>query len=128
MAMQKKLNQLENNICQLTHAYYDLLVIQQRYKVDNIFLKQKIEDKDRFADTLKRRIKEVEDMNRELEERGSDDRERSDLYVTKKENEMGLKDFEEMDDYISRLKKESNSPVVEHKAPKVIKVVKGGHR
>jgi len=40
--MQKKLSQLENNICQLTHAYYDLLIIQQRHKVDNIFLKKKL--------------------------------------------------------------------------------------
>jgi hypothetical protein len=44
--MQKKLSQLENNICQLTHAYYDLLIIQQRHKVDNIFLKKKLEEKD----------------------------------------------------------------------------------
>lgn len=68
--MQKKLNQLENNICQLTHAYYDLLIIQQRHKVDNIFLKKKIDEKDSVVDNLKRKIKDLEDINRELEERG----------------------------------------------------------
>lgn len=51
--MQKKLGQLENNIAQLTHAYYDLLIIQQRHKVDNIFLKKKIEDKDLYLMNLK---------------------------------------------------------------------------
>ena len=75
--MQKKLNQLENNICQLTHAYYDLLIIQQRHKVDNIFLKKKIDDKDLVIENMKRKIKDLEDMNRELEERGWEDRERN---------------------------------------------------
>ena len=41
--MCKKLNQLENNLSQLTHAYYDLLIVQQRYKVDNIFLRKRME-------------------------------------------------------------------------------------
>lgn len=52
-SMQKKLMQLENNICQLTHAYYDLVVVQQRYKVDNIFLKKSLEEKDVFILSLK---------------------------------------------------------------------------
>lgn len=51
--MQKKLMQLENNICQLTHAYYDLVVVQQRYKVDNIFLKKKLDEKDLMIRSLK---------------------------------------------------------------------------
>jgi hypothetical protein len=51
--MQKKLMQLENNICQLTHAYYDLVVVQQRYKVDNIFLKKKLDEKDMSIRSLK---------------------------------------------------------------------------
>ena len=38
--------QLENNITQLTHAYYDLVVVQQRWKVDNLFLKKTMDEKD----------------------------------------------------------------------------------
>lgn len=64
--MRKKLSQLENNICQLTHAYYDLLIIQQRHKVDNIFLKKRIDDKDMTILSLKERIRDLEDQNREL--------------------------------------------------------------
>ncbi len=56
--------QLENNICQLTHAYYDLVVVQQRYKVDNIFLKKSLEEKDIGINTLKEKIKDLEDQNR----------------------------------------------------------------
>lgn len=66
--MQKKLVQLENNICQLTHAYYDLVVVQQRYKVDNIFLKKNLEEKDIIVRIQKDKIKELEDQNRELEQ------------------------------------------------------------
>lgn len=66
--MQKKLSQLENNICQLTHAYYDLLIIQQRHKVDNIFLKKKLDEKDISILSLKEKIKDLEDQNRELEQ------------------------------------------------------------
>ena len=62
--MQKKLVQLENNICQLTHAYYDLVVVQQRYKVDNIFLKKNLEEKDIMVRIQKEKIKELEDQNR----------------------------------------------------------------
>lgn len=62
--MQKKLMQLENNICQLTHAYYDLIVVQQRYKVDNIFLKKNLEEKDILLRIQKDKIKELEDQNR----------------------------------------------------------------
>lgn len=62
--MQKKLVQLENNICQLTHAYYDLVVVQQRYKVDNIFLKKNLEEKDILLRIQKDKIKELEDQNR----------------------------------------------------------------
>ena len=57
--MQKKLSQLENNICQLTHAYYDLLIIQQRHKVDNIFLKKKLDEKDISILSLKEKIKDL---------------------------------------------------------------------
>ena len=57
--MQKKLVQLENNICQLTHAYYDLVVVQQRYKVDNIFLKKNLEEKDIMVRIQKEKIKEL---------------------------------------------------------------------
>lgn len=57
--MQKKLMQLENNICQLTHAYYDLVVVQQRYKVDNIFLKKKLEEKDVITKSLREKIKDL---------------------------------------------------------------------
>lgn len=64
--MQKKLLQLENNICQLTHTYYDLVVVQQRYKVDNIFLKKKLDEKDLMIRSLKENIKDLEDQNREL--------------------------------------------------------------
>jgi len=63
-SMQKKLMQLENNICQLTHAYYDLVVVQQRYKVDNIFLKKKLDEKDLMIRSLKEKIKDLEDQNR----------------------------------------------------------------
>ena len=66
--MCKKLTQLENNLSQLTHAYYDLLIIQQRYKVDNIFLRKRIEDKDLSIISLKKKIKDLEDQNRELED------------------------------------------------------------
>ena len=62
--MQKKLMQLENNICQLTHAYYDLVVVQQRYKVDNIFLKKKLDEKDVLIRSLKEKIKDLDDQNR----------------------------------------------------------------
>ena len=55
--MQKKLVQLENNICQLTHAYYDLVVVQQRYKVDNIFLKKNLEEKDIMVRIQKEKIR-----------------------------------------------------------------------
>ena len=58
-SMQKKLVQLENNICQLTHAYYDLVVVQQRYKVDNIFLKKNLEEKDIMVRIQKEKIKEL---------------------------------------------------------------------
>jgi hypothetical protein len=71
--MQKKLMQLENNICQLTHAYYDLVVVQQRYKVDNIFLKKKLDEKDVAIRSLKEKIKDLEDQNRELEEQWNED-------------------------------------------------------
>ena len=57
--MQKKLMQLENNICQLTHAYYDLVVVQQRYKVDNIFLKKSLQEKDVYVLSLKQKIKDL---------------------------------------------------------------------
>lgn len=57
--MQKKLMQLENNITQLTHAYYDLVVVQQRWKVDNLFLKRSLEDKDVTIQSLKGRIKDL---------------------------------------------------------------------
>ena len=72
--MQKKLVQLENNICQLTHAYYDLVVVQQRYKVDNIFLKKNLEEKDIMVRIQKEKIKELEDQNRELEQYNEEDR------------------------------------------------------
>ncbi len=71
--MQKKLLQLQNNICQLTHAYYDLVVVQQRYKVDNIFLKKKLDEKDAMIRSLKEKIKDLEDQNRELEEQWNED-------------------------------------------------------
>ena len=71
--MQKKLMQLENNICQLTHAYYDLVVVQQRYKVDNIFLKKKLDEKDVLIRSLKEKIKDLEDQNRQLEEQWNED-------------------------------------------------------
>ena len=63
-SMQKKLVQLENNICQLTHAYYDLVVVQQRYKVDNIFIKKELETKDITIQMMKEKIKDLEDQNR----------------------------------------------------------------
>lgn len=66
--MQKKLVQLENNICQLTHSYYDLVVVQQRYKVDNAFLKKNLEVKDVTILSLKKKIKDLEDQNRDLED------------------------------------------------------------
>lgn len=72
--MQKKLVQLENNICQLTHAYYDLVVVQQRYKVDNIFLKKNLEEKDIMVRIQKEKIRELEDQNRELEQYNEEDR------------------------------------------------------
>lgn len=72
--MQKKLVQLENNICQLTHAYYDLVVVQQRYKVDNIFLKKNLEEKDIMVRIQKEKIKELQDQNRELEQYNEEDR------------------------------------------------------
>lgn len=55
--MNKKLNQLENNLNQLTHAYYDLLIFQQRHKVDNVFLRQRLEEKDNSILLLKNKIK-----------------------------------------------------------------------
>lgn len=64
--MQKKLMQLENNITQLTHAYYDLVVVQQRWKVDNLFLKKTMDEKDITIHALNKKIRDLEDQNREL--------------------------------------------------------------
>lgn len=52
----------------MTHAYYDLVVVQQRYKVDNIFIKKELETKDITIQMMKEKIKDLEDQNRELEE------------------------------------------------------------
>lgn len=50
------------------------MIIQQRHKVDNIFLKKKLEEKDVSILSLKERIKDLEDQNRDLEEqRWNDD-------------------------------------------------------
>jgi hypothetical protein len=57
--MQKKLMQLENNITQLTHAYYDLVVVQQRWKVDNMFLKKTMDEKDISIQALNKKIKDL---------------------------------------------------------------------
>lgn len=57
--MQKKLLQLENNITQLTHAYYDLVVVQQRWKVDNMFLKKTMDEKDISIQALNKKIKDL---------------------------------------------------------------------
>ena len=116
-AMQKKLVQLENNICQLTHAYYDLVVVQQRYKVDNIFLKKNLEEKDIIVRIQKDKIKELEDQNRELEQ-GDDDREERTNKGLKMEVEESLRKFEE------KVEKKANSP---HQ-PNIVKVIKGGFK
>ena len=42
--------------------------MQQRYKVDNIFLKKNLEEKDIMVRIQKEKIKELEDQNRELEQ------------------------------------------------------------
>lgn len=44
------------------------MVVQQRYKVDNIFLKKNLEEKDILLRIQKDKIKELEDQNRELEQ------------------------------------------------------------
>jgi hypothetical protein len=87
-AMQKKLWQLENNIMQLTHTYYDLIVVQQRYKVDNIFLKKNLEEKDVYIRDLKEKIKDLEDQNRELEDRSTWD---EDEYTNKTNEKLVIK-------------------------------------
>ena len=46
------------------------MVVQQRYKVENIFLKKNLEEKDIMVRIQKEKIKELEDQNRELEEEG----------------------------------------------------------
>jgi hypothetical protein len=94
--MQKKLVQLENNICQLTHAYYDLVVVQQRYKVDNIFLKKNLEEKDILLRIQKDKIKELEDQNRELEQYNEEDRGEGMPRTLKMGVEESLRRFEEM--------------------------------
>ena len=43
-------------------------MVQQRYKVDNIFLKKNLEEKDIMVRIQKEKIKELEDQNRELEQ------------------------------------------------------------
>jgi hypothetical protein len=113
--MQKKLVQLENNICQLTHAYYDLVVVQQRYKVDNIFIKKELETKDITIQMMKEKIKDLEDQNRELEEGYLNEDERGNR------GEPTLKEgFEE-----SNRKFEKKMEEMKHK-PNVVKVLKGG--
>ena len=44
------------------------MVVQQRYKVDNIFIKKELETKDITIQMMKEKIKDLEDQNRELEE------------------------------------------------------------
>ena len=95
--MQKKLVQLQNNICQLTHAYYDLVVVQQRYKVDNIFLKKNLEEKDIMVRIQKEKIKELEDQNRELEQYNEEDRGEERIPRNLKMGvEQSLRKFDEM--------------------------------
>ncbi len=65
--IQKKTIQLENNICQLTHAYYDLICGQKKFKIDNMYLKKKVEEQDATIQILKQNIKDLEEENRELE-------------------------------------------------------------
>jgi hypothetical protein len=114
--MQKKLMQLENNICQLTHAYYDLVVVQQRYKVDNIFLKKHLEEKDITIRIQKEKIKELEDQNRELEMGSDDEKTEHRVRGLKFGVEESVRRFEE--------KVENKGP---HQ-PNIVKVIKGGFK
>lgn len=111
--------QLQNNICQLTHAYYDLIVVQQRYKVDNIFLKKNIDEKDILLRIQKDKIRELEDQNRELEQYNDEDRNGEGISKTMKMSvEESLRKFEEMKE------KKGSSP---HQ-PNIVKVIKGGFK
>lgn len=125
--MQKKLMQLENNICQLTHAYYDLVVVQQRYKVDNIFLKKKLDEKDVAIKALKEKIKDLEDQNRELEEQWNED---DNLRIIKEKRNF-MKEVEEstqkFDDVLEKRQQASNLVPASHQS-KVVKILKGGQK
>ncbi len=120
--MQKKLMQLENNICQLTHAYYDLVVVQQRYKVDNIFLKKHIEERDITIKTMKEKIKDLEDQNRELELGNHEEDE--DLTPAQKEDKRLKMEVEasskKFDQLLEKMKPQNSAN------PKIVKVLKGG--
>jgi hypothetical protein len=120
--MQKKLMQLENNICQLTHAYYDLVVVQQRYKVDNIFLKKHIEERDITIKTMKEKIKDLEDQNRELELGNHEEDE--DLTPAQKEDKRLRVEVEasskKFDQLLEKMKPQNSAN------PKIVKVLKGG--
>lgn len=112
--MCKKLAQLENNLSQLTHAYYDLLIVQQRHKVDNIFLKKKIEEKDNTILSFKKRIKDLEDQNRELEDQRWHDEEVKDQNFSK----YGIS--QEHDEKFEKLLGRGGTNT------KVVKVLRGG--
>lgn len=100
----------------MTHAYYDLIVVQQRYKVDNIFLKKNIDEKDILLRIQKDKIRELEDQNRELEQYNDDDRGIS--KTMKMSVEESLRKFEEMKE------KKGSSP---HQ-PNIVKVIRGGFK
>ena len=91
------------------------MVVQQRYKVDNIFIKKELEQKDINIQMLKQKIKDLEDQNRELED-GYDGDKASWREQTLKE---GVEE--------SNRRFEKKMEEIKHK-PTVVKVLKGGHK
>ena len=73
-----------------------MVVVQQRYKVDNIFLKKNLEEKDILLRIQKDKIKELEDQNRELEQYNEEDRGEGMPRTLKMGVEESLRRFEEM--------------------------------
>jgi len=90
--------------------------------VDSIFLKKHIEERDIVIKTMKEKIKDLEDMNRELEERGSNDDEESTTFRVSLEESS--KKFDEI------LVKKGPAIPNPHTTvnPKIVKVLKGGQQ
>jgi hypothetical protein len=103
------------------------VVVQQRYKVDNIFLKKKLDEKDVAIRSLKEKIKDLEDQNRELEEQWNED---DNLRIIKEKRNF-MKEVEEstqkFDDALEK-RQIGNGLVTASHQSKVVKVLKGGQK